>query len=52
MISKLEWARNSRSEIQLRDVKSLAATGYDGGYVSRWIRELGLEGVWEAAGRV
>lgn len=43
IISKLYWARDSRSETQLRDVKNLLATGYDAVYLERWAKELGLE---------
>src|SRR5256712_732790 len=43
IISKLFWAKNSHSEIQLADVKNLLATGYDGAYLQRWTHELGLD---------
>ena len=43
IISKLEWAKDSYSEVQLRDVKNLLATGYDATYLERWTRELGLD---------
>ena len=46
IISKLSWARDSRSEMQLRDVKNLAATGYDATYVERWTGSLGLLTLW------
>ena len=42
IISKLCWAKDSHSEIQLGDVKNLLATGYDRQYVERWALELGL----------
>jgi len=42
IISKLLWAKDSHSEIQLGDVKNLLATGYDAVYLQRWTRELGL----------
>jgi hypothetical protein len=42
IISKLWWAKDSHSELQLNDVKNLLATGYDTGYLERWTRELGL----------
>jgi hypothetical protein len=42
IISKLWWAKDSHSELQLRDVKNLLATGYDTAYVEDWTRELGL----------
>ena len=42
IISKLWWAKDSHSEVQLGDVKNLLATGCDMEYVERWTRELGL----------
>jgi hypothetical protein len=46
IISKLLWAKDTRSEMQLGDVKNLAATGCDEGYVAQWTRELGLATLW------
>jgi hypothetical protein len=43
IISKLYWARDSRSETQLHDVKNLLATGYDAAYLKEWATALGLE---------
>src|SRR5581483_3502682 len=43
IISKLFWAKESRSEIQFGDVRNLLASGYDGVYLQRWTRELGLD---------
>jgi|SRR5215831_4926693 len=42
IISKLFWARDSHSELQLRDVKNLLASGYDVRYVQQWASKLGL----------
>jgi hypothetical protein len=42
IISKLFWAKDSHSELQLGDVKNLVATGYDSTYLEHWTRELGL----------
>jgi hypothetical protein len=42
IISKLYWARKSRSPRHLRDVKNLMVTGYDAAYVERWTRALGI----------
>jgi hypothetical protein len=47
IISKLEWAKDSRSEIQLRDVKNLAASGCDTAYIDKWTEELDLSKLWE-----
>lgn len=46
IISKLYWARDSRSEMQLRDVQNLASTGYDADYIERWTESLGLLTLW------
>ena len=43
IISKLFWAKDSHSEIQLGDVKNLLATGYDAAYLQRWTHELVLD---------
>jgi hypothetical protein len=42
ILSKLEWAKDSHSEFQLRDVRSLLATGYDSNYLLHWTDALGL----------
>src|SRR5438309_6938566 len=47
IISKLFWAKDSHSEIQLGDVKNLIATGYDEGYLRRWTRQLGLDSLFQ-----
>ena len=46
IISKLFWAKDSRSEIQLGDVRNLLASGYDDVYLQRWTRELGLDNLF------
>lgn len=47
IISKLDWARDSRSELQLRDVRNLLTTGFDFRYLEQWTRELGLYDLWQ-----
>lgn len=42
IISKLYWARESHSELQLRDVKNLLASGYDVEYLEHWTSKLEL----------
>jgi predicted nucleotidyltransferase len=42
ILSKLWWARDSRSEVQLRDVQNLLDTGYDKEYLDHWLHELEL----------
>ncbi|MGB8353399.1 MAG: hypothetical protein WCD79_05890 [Chthoniobacteraceae bacterium] len=46
IISKLHWAKDSHSELQLRDVKNLASTGVDRVYIEHWTHELGLLNLW------
>lgn len=47
VISKLWWAKDSHSEVQLRDVKNLAGTGCDTDYIEHWTKELGLLNLWQ-----
>ena len=44
ILSKLDWARSSRSELQLRDVRNVikAQPSLDGSYVDEWAEQLGL----------
>jgi hypothetical protein len=46
IISKLWWAKDSHSELQLRDVKNLALTGCDTDYIEHWTTDLGLLTLW------
>lgn len=46
IISKLWWAKDSHSELQLRDVRNLVGTGSDTAYIERWTQELGLHSLW------
>jgi hypothetical protein len=48
IISKLDWARDTRSEIQLADVRNLLATtpGLDLEYVVRWVTRLELDSLY------
>ena len=46
IISKLFWAKDSGSEVQMRDVQNLVATGCDAAYIDNWTRELGLSNLW------
>lgn len=42
IISKVVWGRDSRSELQKRDVQGLLASNYDQAYTSHWLEQLGL----------
>lgn len=43
ILSKLVWALDSHSELQLRDVRNLLATGTDMEYLSKWAKMLEVE---------
>ncbi|MBN1379477.1 MAG: hypothetical protein JXA04_09605 [Gammaproteobacteria bacterium] len=43
ILSKLNWARDSKSEMQLNDVRNLLATYPDMDYIRRWAKELGVD---------
>lgn len=47
ILSKLFWAKDSHSELQLRDVKNLVLTGCDRDYIQRWTQELGVVNLWQ-----
>lgn len=48
ILSKLDWARETRSPIPLADVRNLlmSVQELDRGYVERWARRLGLEALY------
>ena len=43
ILSKLVWAKDSGSELQHRDVRSLMDESVDQGYVEQWARRLGVD---------
>jgi hypothetical protein len=47
ILAKLSWARSSRSEKQLTDVKNLLSEGYDREYVEQWARKLSVDDLLE-----
>jgi hypothetical protein len=47
ILSKMFWAKDIYSELQLRDVKNLVSTGCDRTYIERWARELGIVNLWQ-----
>lgn len=51
VISKLSWAKDSRSETQLKDVRNLLKTvdGLDLKYIENWTSQLGLEQIYKEA---
>ena len=52
ILSKLEWAKNTRSEVQLADVRNLltGVEGLDRNYLTRWANRLGLESLYREVG--
>jgi len=53
ILSKLEWAKRTDSERQLRDAAAIVEMnpGLDRRYVARWAAELGVSDLWEALSR-
>lgn len=49
VISKLYWAKDSFSELQIKDVKNLLKNvgNFDIDYLNRWVAELKLESIYE-----
>lgn len=49
IISKLDWAKESSSDLQLRDVRNLLENqeGLDLQYVQEWVGKLGLKEIYE-----
>lgn len=43
ILSKLNWAKNTKSERQLLDVASIIRNGYDEEYVKIWAKKLDIE---------
>ena len=48
ILSKLEWAKDSHSELQFRDIRNLIESGVDGPAIDKMVAEQKLQGVWEA----
>lgn len=47
ILSKLNWAKNTKSERQMLDVASIIRNGFDKEYVGNWARKLGVEKLLE-----
>lgn len=47
ILSKLAWAKNTRSEMQMRDVASILRNGYSRTYVEEWVKKLGVEDLFQ-----
>jgi hypothetical protein len=46
VIAKLSWARDTHSEMQIRDIANLTSTEYDSDYVDGWVKRLELQNIW------
>lgn len=53
ILSKLEWAKDSQSEVQLTDVRNLlrSVKGLDRRYLARWAKQLGIESLYRKVRR-
>jgi hypothetical protein len=51
IVAKMLWAKETFSDMQLRDIKSLLATGCDVDYVKQWVKTLYLDSIFERAQR-
>ena len=47
IIAKLNWARDTNSEMQIRDIANLTSSEYDLVYVGDWIERLQLRDIWD-----
>ena len=49
ILSKLDWAKDSRSQLQLDDVRNLlrSVQGLDYTYMARWVEQLGLTALYQ-----
>ena len=52
IISKLFWAKDSSSEMQIKDIENLlqSVEALDKGYLNSWIKKLNLDSVFEKVG--
>ena len=47
ILSKLVWAEDTHSELQIRDVKNLIRTGCDEEYLKEWVEKLDLKAIYK-----
>jgi len=47
ILSKLNWAKDSRSELQMRDVSGIMMHGFDSEYVRGWASKLGVSDLYD-----
>jgi len=46
IVAKLNWGRETHSEMQIRDIANLTSSEYDAAYVDNWVGRLQLEFIW------
>ncbi|MBI2361452.1 MAG: hypothetical protein HYV04_21510 [Deltaproteobacteria bacterium] len=53
ILSKLDWAKDSKSEVQMTDVRNLlrSVAGLDRRYLVRWAKQLGVESLYREVKR-
>lgn len=53
ILSKLEWAKDSKSEVQLRDIRNLlqSVKDLDRRYLARWAKQLKLHSLYSEANK-
>lgn len=47
ILSKLNWARDSFSEMQIKDLNNLLSGNCDRDYIIKWVDRLGLQEIWQ-----
>ena len=47
ILSKLAWAKDTESELQMRDVRNLMSSEVDTGYLRQWAPKLGVSELLE-----
>jgi hypothetical protein len=49
IVTQLHWSKDSRSEMQLKDVRNLIKTadGLDLNYIDKWVQKLGLKDLYK-----
>ena len=50
ILSKLVWAEDTHSEVQMKDVRNLMDTGFDETYVQSWVKKLGVDSLFKEVG--
>jgi hypothetical protein len=49
ILSKLNWAKDTRSEMQIRDAANILRNGFDENYIKHWAKELGIKDLFAEA---